>query len=51
VKALVIGSRLLVADEPGGMLNASIREAILNFLIASGNGHNKSILSIIHLKK
>jgi ABC-type oligopeptide transport system ATPase subunit len=51
VKALVIGSKLPVADEPAGMLNASFSVPILNFLIACENGHNKSILSIIHLEK
>jgi peptide/nickel transport system ATP-binding protein len=47
-RALVIGSELLIADEPTSMIDASTRAGILNLLLELKEKRNLSILFITH---
>ncbi len=47
-RALVVGPKMLVADEPTSMLDASLRVTVLNQLMDLRKQHNMSILFITH---
>lgn len=47
-RALVIGPKLLIADEPTSMLDASLRVTVLNLLNDLRQRHEMSILFITH---
>jgi len=47
-RALTVGPKLLIADEPTSMLDASLRVTVLNLLLDLRKRHNMSILFITH---
>jgi peptide/nickel transport system ATP-binding protein len=47
-RALVVGPKVLVADEPTSMLDASLRVTVLNLLMDLRKQHNMTILFITH---
>jgi peptide/nickel transport system ATP-binding protein len=47
-RALVVGPRVLVADEPTSMLDASLRVTVLNLLMDLRKQHDMTILFITH---
>ena len=47
-RALVVGPKVLVADEPTSMLDASLRVTVLNQLMDLRKQHNMTILFITH---
>ncbi len=47
-RALVVGPKLLIADEPTSMLDASLRVTVLNLLLDLRKRHNTTILFITH---
>ena len=47
-RALMLRPRLLVADEPVSMVDASLRAAILDLLVELRDGHGISVLYITH---
>lgn len=47
-RALVVGPKLLIADEPTSMLDASLRVTVLNMLLALRDQHNMGIMFITH---
>jgi len=48
IRALMLGPKVLVADEPVSMLDVSVRAEIINMLIALSKEKNISILFISH---
>jgi peptide/nickel transport system ATP-binding protein len=47
-RSLVVGPKVLVADEPTSMLDASLRVTVLNLLMDLRKQHNMTILFITH---
>ncbi len=47
-RALVVGPKLLLADEPTSMLDASLRVTVLNLLLELRKRHNMGILFVTH---
>lgn len=47
-RGLVVGPKLLIADEPTSMLDASLRVTVLNLLMDLRKQHNLSIMFITH---
>ncbi|MFX1482055.1 MAG: ABC transporter ATP-binding protein [Promethearchaeota archaeon] len=47
-RSLLIGSRLLIADEPTSMIDASTRAGVLNLLLSLRKEKNLSVLFITH---
>jgi len=47
-RSLLIGSQLLIADEPTSMIDASTRAGVLNLLLSLKNEKGLSVLFITH---